>query len=259
MFKTLMLSILVLLSASASAQKNIIISEKLSANSDMLNVKMGSQKFGKIWNFRFGEYAVVKSKLGWTLTKSKGNFWGTKSESITSEKFSFVLCNKTGDSAIVNAANKIEVKSLNEIQIFPNFSWGTNELVKGESIFSAQIIVNRDTTDNWAVFIKRTEGSQTDSDFLAFLTNGQRDIKIYPASSNKEAENRMFPARGYEFIEKGQSLSALQYLGSGALGYNKSIIWLDKIMDDRIKLILAAAMTAVLQLETTNLGRAFGN
>lgn len=241
-----------------SAQKNIVISDELSANSDMLNVKMGSQKFGRIWNFRFGEYAVVKSKLGWTITKSKGNFWGTKSASTTSEKFSFILCNQKNDSAIVNAANKIVAQSLNEIEILPNFHWGTNELVKGENLFSAQIIVNRDTINNWAIFIKKTEGSQTGSGFLAFLTNGQRDIKIYPASSNKDTENRMLPARGYEFVENGQAISALQYLGSGALGLNKSIVWLSKNLDEQMKLILAAAMTAVLQVETTNLGRAFG-
>lgn len=259
LYKISMFCFLILLSGLTVAQKNIIISENLLANSEMLNVKMGSQKFGKIWSFRFGEYAVVKSKMGWTTTKSKGNFWGSKSESKTSEKFSFVLCNKTGDSAIVNAANKIEVKSLNELQLLPHFTWGTNELVKGESIFAAQINLNRDTTDTWALFIKKTEGSQTGSNFLAFLTNGQRDIKIYPVSSNKGMENRMLPALGYEFVENEQSFSALQYLGSGALGFNKNIIWLNKNMDDRMKLILAAAMTAVLQIETTNIGRALGN
>jgi hypothetical protein len=253
-----MFGFLILSSVITLAQKNIIISESLSANSEMLNVKMGSQKFGRIWNFRFGDYAVVKSKLGWTKSKSKSTFWGTKSESITSEKFSFVLCNNNGDTAIVNAANKIEVKSLNEIQILPHFSWGTNEIQKGERLFSANIIVNNDTIDSWTVFIKKTEGSQTGSDFLAFLTNGPRDIKIFPVSSNNELKNSMFPALGYEFVENGQSLSALQYLGSGALGFNKSIVWLDKNMDDRMKLILAAAMTAVLQIETTTVTRAFG-
>lgn len=254
-FKTCLIVLCMLATNLVSAQKNIIISDNLSADSDMLNVKMGSQKFGKIWNFRFGEYAVVKSKLGWTTTKSKGNFWGTKSESSTSEKFSFVLCNQKNDSAVVNAANKIEAKTLNEIELLPNFSWGANELVKGETLFSAQIIVNRDTIDNWTIFIKKTEGSQAGNGFLAFLTNGTRDIKIFPVSSNNETENRAFPARGYEFIENGQSLSALQYLGSGALGMNKNIIWLNKNLEDRMKLILAAAMTAVLQIETTNITR----
>lgn len=241
------------------AQKNILISENLANNSEMLNVKMGSQKFGKIWNFRFGDYAVVSSKMGWTTKRSKTNFFGTKSESKTSKKFSFILCNKSSDSAVVNATNKIEIQTLNEIQLLPNFSWGTNELVKGGSIFTAYITINRDTTDIRAVFINKTDGAQTRSNFLAFLTNGQRDIKIYPTSSNQENENRMFPARGYEFVENEQSLSALQYLGSGALGFNKNIIWLKNSVDDRMKLILASAMTAVLQISISNIDRALNN
>lgn len=202
-FKTCLISLILLATNLVSAQKNIIISDNLSANSDMLNVKMGSQKFGRIWNFRFGEYAVGKSKLGWTNTKSRGNFWGTKSESVTSEKFSFVLCNANGDSAIVNAANKIEAKTLNEIDLLPNFTWGTNELLKGESLFSAQIIVNRDTTENWVVFIKKTEGTQTGSRFLAFITNGTRDIKIVPAVRTQKPTIAPFQREDMNLLKMG--------------------------------------------------------
>ena len=253
MSRTFLLSLLVFLSVSTFAQKNIIISNELAANSEMLHVKMGIQNFGKIFHFRFGDYEVVKSKMGWTTTKSKSNIWGTKTESLSSEKFSFVLSNKSGDEAVVNAANKIDAKSLNQLMIFPNFSWGTNELLKGESLFSANIVADHDTLDNWVLFVKKTEGTRTQQGFLAFLTNGKRDIKIYQVSSNSEKENKSFPALGYEFVENDKPVSAVQYMGSGVLGTNKSIIWLTKNSDERMKLILASAMTAILQIETNNL------
>ncbi len=44
------------------AQKDIVISDSLAANSEKLKVKMGSQGFGKIWKFQFGNYAVISSK-----------------------------------------------------------------------------------------------------------------------------------------------------------------------------------------------------
>jgi hypothetical protein len=56
---------------------------------------------------------------------------------------------------------------------------------------------------------------------------------------------------GYEFIENGQSLCALQYYGGGAFGMNKNIIWIRRNLEARMKLILAAAMTAVLQIKVT--------
>lgn len=248
------LSFLLLFPLLVPAQKDIVLNERLAASSEVLKVKMGSQKFGKIWNFRFGDYAVVSSKKGWALTKSKTNFFGTKSESKTTEKFSFVLCNKTSDSATVNAADKIEVQQLNEIELLPHFTWGENELISGADIFTANITINNDTIESWALFMNETKDQQSGSSFQAFLTNGHRKIIISPASSNiNGSDTRMFPALGYEFTEFNQSLSALQYFGGGALGYNKNIVWLDKNLDDRMKLILASAMTAILEIKVTSM------
>jgi len=64
------------------------------------------------------------------------------------------------------------------------------------------------------------------------------------------SDTRLFPALGYEFIENGQTLSALQYFGGGALGYNKNIVWIHNSLDEKVKLILAAASTAILQIQT---------
>lgn len=72
------------------AQKDIVINQSLAANAEKLKVKMGSQEIGKIRNFKFGEYAVVSSKMGWTTTSSKSNIFNTKIESTSTQKFSFI-------------------------------------------------------------------------------------------------------------------------------------------------------------------------
>src|SRR5450432_3568264 len=111
LFKICVLCLMTIVSGFANGQKTLIISDSLAANAEKLEVKMGSQGFGKIWKFRFGDYAVVSSKKGWTTSSSSSNFFNTKTGSNTTEKFSFVLGNKTGDSAKVNAANNILVQS----------------------------------------------------------------------------------------------------------------------------------------------------
>ena len=63
-------------------------------------------------------------------------------------------------------------------------------------------------------------------------------------------KDRVMSALGYEFIENGQSLGALQYFGGGMLGVNKKVMWMHKALDAKIKLLLAAAMTAVMQLKS---------
>ena len=80
-----------------------------------------------------------------------------------------------------------------------------------------------------------------------------------PVFSKKLTEQRSFtsqlglqlapPAMGYEFIEDGRSLSALEYFSSGLAGAHKNTVWMRRGADARLQLVLAAAMTAVLELK----------
>ena len=62
---------------------------------------------------------------------------------------------------------------------------------------------------------------------------------------------------GYEFTEAGKPLSAVQYYGGGLLGMNKIFVWLHPNNDDQTKLILAGAMTAILQVRAGGPGSAY--
>jgi hypothetical protein len=233
----------------AKAQ-DINISDSLIANGDKLKVKMGGQGFGKILKMRFGDYAVVSSKAGWVIESTKGNFFNTKTDNKSTEKFSFVFSNKT-DSAKVNAAKNVEVQSLHEIELIPHFSWGENKLEKMSTNFTAFITINSDTSNTWALLMNVVvNGSNATENYEAFLTDGSRKIFILPASSNKNGmDKRSQPALGYEFTEKGQSLCAVQYYGGGMFGMNKEIVWLRKELNEKMKLLLAATATAILQIK----------
>lgn len=252
LFKTFLLGLLVTLAGIAEAQQSgIIINESLAANSEPMKVKLGTQWMGKIWSIKFGEYAVVESKMGWIKTSSKSNLFNTKSESKTTQKFAFTLSNKTGDSAKVNAANDIEVKVLKETELFTFLSIGEDELLLDSRNFTALININQDTSETWTLFMNITLGSTVEEGGTAFLSNGNRKILILSAQSNKSkgAFSKMLPALGYEFIENNEALCAVQYFGGGAMGTNKNFVWIDNRLDSNMKLILAAAMTSVLQLK----------
>jgi len=253
------LSFLLVFHLTGIAQTAILISDSLASNADMLKVKMGTQWMGKIWKFRFGDYSVVSSKMGWRTTRTHSDLLSTKTDVSSSEKFSFVLANKSDDSAVVNAASNTQLQSLHELEIFKHLSVGSNELLLASQNFTAFITINIDTADAWALFMNLTEGSRVDQQSENFLTNGQRTIYLQPISSEKSmvkqrnkwvstiADTRTFPAVGFELIENGKSLSAVQYYGGGISGSNSNIIWLGKSLDDKTRLVLAAAMTAVMQ------------
>ena len=59
---------------SVAQNKNLEISDTLAANSEKLKVKMGTQWMGKIWKFKFGDYAVTDSKSGWVTTTTNKKF-----------------------------------------------------------------------------------------------------------------------------------------------------------------------------------------
>jgi hypothetical protein len=254
-FKICLLVLLLMGASFAQAQrKDIIISDDLTATTEVFKVKMGTQWMGKIWNFKFGDYAVVKSKLGWTVTTEKANLLDTKTESKTKNKFSFVLSNSTLDSAIVNAVNEITIKELRSFNIFSSnhfeINLGSDELLMSTNLFSSFITTNSNKNDVWVLYLEQTDGNEVEYKYEGVIRNEDRIIKIIPVSSNKKGtDSRMIPALGFEFIENEQSLCAVQYFGGGAFGFNKNIVWIKSELEPRMKLILSAAMTSLMQLK----------
>ena len=241
-------------SKTAIAQKNIPISDSLSANAEVLKVKMGASFFGKMQKFKFGEYAVSSGKVGWRTTNSSSNFLETKTQSKSDQKFSFVLTGGGTDLAKVNAARNMQLQTHNAIRLFDNFTWGDDELLRQSMNFSAYISLNNDTSVSWVLIMKDVSGSETQGRYSAFLTDGHRRIQIFPVSSESNSKNTMLSgALGYEFVENGHSLSALQYWGGGVFPMNRNIIWLNKRLDPQLKLVLSAAMVAVLELKVEEL------
>lgn len=235
-------------------QKEIVIDPDLAANADKYKVKMGTQWMGKIWKIKFGDYAVTDSKNGWVKTTSNEKLFSFKASSSSNQEFSFTLSEKSSDEAIVNAATAISTEELRSLIVFDNFSIGSNELLNSTQSFSAVIYRKSDETNTWVLVKTDSQGSQVPGGFQAFMTNQDRKIDIHPTDSNKNGEDdRQFPALGYEFVENDQVISAMQYFGGGAFGFNKNIVWIRKDLDTGTKLILAAAMTALFQVDITTM------
>lgn len=251
-FPGLFITMLIVININA---QNIVVSQNLSNNSEPLKVKMGAQGFGKIGKWKFGEYSVVSSKAGWTKTTSKSNLFNTKSESKTTQKFTFIMCNKESDSALVNAAKNVEIKEVQGFELFPNFRLGENEVKLSANNFTASITINNDTTDTWVLLMNSERGSESENTGEAILTNGITKYLIFSASSNSNGtDKRKIPAIGYEFRENGNAVLAVQYYGGGTMGFNKNLVWIDNNQNQKIKLILAGTAAAILQLKTDDIG-----
>jgi hypothetical protein len=242
--------LLLTMSALAQEQKNIVVSDDLLQQADQLPVKMGSQWMGKVWKMKFGDYSVGESKNKATVTKQKGKFFSRLSESSSTHKFYFELLGPSMSVAYIDALEKVETKELEEWAISANFSIGEDEVLLKVNSFTALITLKTDTTNVWSLIMTTYGGTQVapDQGPVALLTNGERRMHLVPVTSNKNGnDKRSIPALGYELKEDDRTKAALQFYGGGMMGLNKNIIWLLRDEDPNMKLILAAALTTVLQ------------
>ena len=240
------------------AQKTIAISDSLAANSDQLDVKMGTQWFGRIAKWSFGDFAVVSSKTGGTSVRTKTNFFHTKSESTATENFSFVMVNHASDSASVHAAHVAKSRAAHAVRVTKGLSLGDDGVQAESNLFTAFITINGDTADTWTLSMGGTTVQGQPTSVEMSLTNGGRRILMNSVTAARPGDaprrfklSSLFsaPARGIEYVENGASLCAVQY-SHGGLGKdaNTQKIWIHRRLEPKQQLMLAAAMTATLQM-----------
>jgi hypothetical protein len=251
----LLAGVLVALPAWA-APETIAISDSLVAHADRLNIKVGGQWFGRISKWRIGDYAVVSSKLSATRIDSKSNLFKTKGQRHSTTKFSFVLCDGSTDSAAVSVVRHAMVDSTHGFKVTKSVSLGSDDLIQAFDSCTAVIVVNRDTTDTWTLYKVSTIAPEPR--YEAYLTNGTRTVLLVPVRSKPAAEGakrRWFTpsAVGYEFIEDARSLCALQ-TSRNVPGKDSRLAWMHRDLDTTLKLVLAAAMTTVLEVQSSSTG-----
>ncbi len=249
--------ILCTFSVARSQQKDIIIPPELDSHSEMLKVKMGAAWFGKIYNFQFGEYAIISSKNGVTKIKGHSNFLETKSEEVTERAFSFVMRGESTVEATVNAGITMNSESIGSLNLFSfdsdeGLRFGTanpgSESFTIRDILSAFITLSNDTSTVWSFLLKSEWDMTNGYNDEMLLTNGQRQILVSPVTSNDNGtDKRQYPALGFVFRENDKPLSAVQHFGGGLLGQNKSRIWIHDEAGPDLSLVLAAAMTTILE------------
>jgi len=207
-----------------------------------------------MYKFKFGNYAVEKSEKTYLNNIIKSNILNTKSEYKKVFKFNFKLSNKTSDSAVVNAVFSNNIKELHSIELIPNIHFGLDEILKDSLNFTADISLTSDMDKKWILFLIRTSGNEIEYKEERILTNGDRVISIIHISSYLKGKGKnTLPALGYEFIENEQALCAMQYYGGGLWGSFQPIIWINSSLNQQMKLILAAAMTAILEIKAGKL------
>jgi hypothetical protein len=238
--------------AVAASSKTLPIDEDLRANADVLKVSMRVQKPNSIWDFKFGEYAVVSSKFGVTETTKTHKLFSLIEHSRTKQKFSFVMQGAGPATAKVKAAQKVEADAFRDIEVSPGVYVGVEPSSGVTDNLVALIAIDGEAPSQWTLLLNVSRGSaglavQSEA---SWLTDGTREILVTPLTSAGPSKNAFdLPARGYQFSDEGKAIGAVQYYAGGALGLFKNVVYLRRDIEPQTKLLLAAAMTAIMQVK----------
>jgi hypothetical protein len=235
----------------ALAQRDIAIDEDLRVNAEALPVTMDRQKLFKVGDFRFGDYAIVSSKMGVSHEDDTSLFTNVLTHSDAAARFSFVIKGAGPETAMVKAKFSTESGPVKRYEVLPGVSVGAGELSGSIDRLDGEVVVDGSTQPPWRlhVRVRRNVAGVDEKAGESSLSNGVRTVDIVDvASAAADGAAEAIPARGYQFIEGGKALAALQFYGGGHPTSHKGmVVYLRSDLDAETRLTLAAAMTAILQ------------
>ena len=245
-------------SAVASSNKTIQIDEDLRANAEVLKVTLGTSTPAHPVNIKFGEYSVVSSKVRGGRETTTSEFLSPVARTRVRNYFTFVLKGAASTTAKVKAEWNILSEEPGQcleidlgIDVDIEYCSSDEEPKPGlHDLVVAPVRIDGEAASRWTLLLDvvRSESGLTERTGTSFLTDGSRQIVIRPVTSAGPAKNLLdLPARGYEFWEAGQSIGAVQYYAGGVLGLNKNVVYLRRDLDPQMKLLLASAMTAIME------------
>ena len=235
----------------AFAQQGIAIDDELRASADVLPVKMAGQKLFKVCDFRFGDYAIVSSKMGVTHEDETTLFSKVLTHSDAVEQFTFVMKGAGPETAAVKAKYSMESGPVKRYELLPGVTVGAGDVSGAIDRLDGEVAIAGNGSAPWKLHlrVKRNVAGVDEKAGASSLSNGARTIEIVDVvEAAAEGASQGIPARGYQFVEDGKALAALQFYGGGhPTSHAGMVVYLRSDLDADMKLALAAAMTAILQ------------
>ena len=229
------MSLMMFYSLTTSGQKIMKLDNELKANSKPMEAnRKGLSSVGK---YQFGPYKIVSGKAGWTTTKSKSKFFSFETKSESQKKSSFVFVGNDKDSVLVNTSTNTKT-SETELGDWSMLNQSNNNYI-------ALLSFTNDTTV-WRMIVVTRSGEEVEGNYQAegILTNGITEIQIREVKQWEDGKTAAFNLiMGYEFFLDNNSIAAVQ---ASLDTFQKKFVWLHQNLDERMKLVLAAASASLM-------------
>ena len=235
---------------------------------------------GKIHEFQFGDYAIVSGKIGARTGKTTRTHLALQKHRRVVTDYSFILKSAGSSTATVTATQTAEVTWHTLLELLPGLyvgpagggieyssdseedeaerCWESDEdcwdddeghqRVKSSIVerLVATIDVPSAAPASWRFSLDANRsGTLFELEVRSgSLTDGTRLIAIAPSTVVERSDGR--PRWAYGFVENDTTLAVLEF-GDRA----QSVVWMRQELPEDTQLMLAAAMTAILQGQAT--------
>ena len=212
-----LLLLLVAVVFTQAQDRSIKIDSSLRNNSDILTPKKKIIVGGK---YDFGTYKMIRSRHGIEKSRTRQGLFSRVSETESKAAKSFVMVGGN-DTVVVNLLSK-------RSHIEERRGGGLDpEITASHREINGEIDIKGDTT-SWEI-----KGSY-------LLTDGDKKIEISRVNESGDGKKSLlWFYNGYVFTLDKKQIAAVQTL-------TKQYIWLDKDLDPKMKLVLAAAAASFL-------------
>lgn len=218
------------------------VNDSLKNNCELLEVKAGGLRV--IHKYEFGSYKVVSGKAGGTTTKTNSKLFSRFSESESTQKMSFVFTGNAIDTVQVNmfSQSKSQYRTTHSISFSRKGAQREpdNETQQSLDSFVAVISKLNDTTAWQVIFITEYDKNLQKNKLTRFLTDGNTEIEIREVNeSDNGKQSLLWICHGFEFFLDKKPIAAVQTM-------IKQFVWLNKDLDQNMKLIMATACATML-------------
>lgn len=221
----------------ACSTPQMLLDDQLASQSKMMPVK-GRQGWMLHQEVSFGPYSTDKVSRGWTRSYNVDLFLlGLES---AKEKYSFNIMD--GQEAFTAmCANQVKGIDI-PVDRFINSSAPKDLFsftVQTKDVFTATII-NDANTEPWYLLIANRDDFRKNGKYVGVLTNNESaPITIVPVRKLQDQKTVGIDVVGFEFKEAEQVIGAVEVLNQGK-------VWVSNALDNKKKLLLATASTALL-------------
>jgi hypothetical protein len=252
------------------------IDEDLRAYADRWEVLERDVGAGKIHDFQFGEYATVSGEIGARTVKTTRTHLALEKHRRAVTSYSFVLHGVGASTASAQATQNSEVTWHTLLEFLPGLyiglagggieyssdsdedededcwesdddCWEDDEghkRVKSaiDEELMATLVVDAGAPTSWQLALNSNRSGVLAELVVrsASLTDGHRIIAITPSTSFERNDGA--PTWAYRFVEDGTTLAALEFADR-----TKSVVWMRRELPEDTRLMLATAITAILQ------------